>query len=549
MTPNAPTKKKIDFNRPQLRFIVSQPKEASSIWSRATGKSSLIAWLMHLVVQQMPRSAWALVGSTYMQILTRTLPSTIGSLERIGYIKDVHYFIGRRPPPNWNWPTPYEPPVKYDHFIQFYTGAGFHLVSQDKGGGSSRGLNIDGIIADESLLLDKERFDQETSATNRGNLRYFSKVPLHHGIFHFSSMPYGDEGKWLLKGGDYYEKENREAGPYDFTFLRSELIKLQLKFIDNKDIRYRMELWPKMQALQKEITFYKSKRGFLYSEANVFENLSNVGIKYIEQQRRELADFIFLLEILNQRPEKIEGGFYPYLQEAVHSYSSFNNPYLDKLGYDRDKLLLVDSRMDEDCISTQPLRIAVDWGSRLNCMSIGQDRPGGFNFLNALFVKHPLILDDLAKKFCDYYQYHLKKEVFFAYDHTGNTLMANSNLTYADQFAHILRENGWTVNFVAKAAPPLHQEKYLLWSRLLKEDNLRMPKIRFNKHNCKYLLISMKNAPAKDGDKGIEKHKGSERSKSLPQEEATHFSDTADILVYALYRHLLNNQSAFVDMV
>ena len=158
MTPNA-AKKNLEFNRPQLRFIVSQPKEANSVWSRATGKSSLIAWLMHLIAQQMPRSAWALVGSTYMQILTRTLPSTIGSLERIGYVKDVHYFIGRRPPPSWNWPTPYEPPVKFDHFISFYTGASFHLVSQDKGGGSSRGLNIDGIIADESLLLDKERFD------------------------------------------------------------------------------------------------------------------------------------------------------------------------------------------------------------------------------------------------------------------------------------------------------------------------------------------------------------------------------------------------------
>ena len=104
--------KPLQFNRPQLRFVMSAPSSANSVWSRATGKSSKIAWLIHRIVTEMPRSCWGIVGSTYQQILTRTLPSTIASLERIGYYKDVHYFIGRKPPPSWGWPEPFQRPVK-----------------------------------------------------------------------------------------------------------------------------------------------------------------------------------------------------------------------------------------------------------------------------------------------------------------------------------------------------------------------------------------------------------------------------------------------------
>lgn len=533
--------KELSLNVPQLRFAATQPKESVQCWGRATGKSTIIAWLMHMVVKTMPRSAWTITGATYQAILTRTLPSTRASLERLGYYHGVHYFIGKKAPPAFRFAEPYQPPFKYDHAIIFRNGTLFHLVSQDKGGGSARGLNTDGAICDESLLLDKEKFDQEVSTTIRGNYQYFDKTRLHGGVHHFTSMPYGSS--WLLKAGDYYEKDG-----VDIKLIRSELLRLQLAFIDEKDPRKRVAMWPQIDRMNKQIRYYPDKNGFMYSEANVFDNLTNIKLKYLESERRKLTDYIFKVEVLNMRTDKVEGGFYPNLDPAVHTYTAFNNDYLHTLALDTSyQLGKEDSRQDADCKSHMPLRGAVDWGAKITCMSVAQQDVAQLTFLKDFYVKHPLILDDLAKEFCRYYANHLCKEFYFSYDHTGNSKQANSNMTHAEQFAKILRAAGWKVYMVSKGAAPEHKDKYLLISRLLKELDPRHPRLRFNKHNCKHLLLSMSLAPVSEVNGIIRKNKSSERSTTIPAEQATHLSDTFDILVWGLYQHLLATMPAFQD--
>lgn len=127
--------------------------------------------------------------------------------------------------------------------------------------------------------------------------------------------------------------------------------------------------------------------------------------------------------------------------------------------------------------------------------------------------------------------------------------MANADLTYAEQFAKILRQNGWSVRMAPKFAPPGHQEKYLLVNRILREYDPSYPKLRFNLENCKETMISMEQAPARDlPGKGIKKDKSSERS-SMPQEEATHLSDTVDIHVVSLFADFLEEAPSFVDIM
>jgi hypothetical protein len=55
-----------------------------------------------------------------------------------------------------------------------------------------------------------------------------------------------------------------------------------------------------------------------------------------------------------------------------------------------------------------------------------------------------------------------------------------------------------------------------------------LPAIEINENNCDDLIISLENAPAIPGNKPntIIKDKRSEKSKTTPQEHATHFSDT-----------------------
>ncbi len=539
-------KKQINYNKPQKRVVLSSPSSSTNIWSRGTGKSVIIAAVMSLIVRLMPRSSWVIVGQTYKQILTRTLPSTLNGLQNgLGYRLGHDFFVKRKPLPKLRFAQAYEPPIDYDHYISFRNGTGFHLASLDAGGGSTRGLNVDGIIADEGLLINKEKYDSEVKATNRGNLRYFQHIPWHHGEFIFSSMPYTNQADWLLSKGDYYKRDG-----FDFTEIRNQIIQLELEFIKNRNVEYRVELWGKIVALKKQLRFYKSQEGHLYTEADIFDNIENVGIKFIEDQYRDLTDFIFLTEILNKRIQGVKGGFYPDFSRSKHGYRNrFDNSYLQSMDWNDERLKSVDCRMDDDLVKGQPLRIAVDWGDKINCLSVAQHLKSvnEYRFLKCVYVKHPKILDDLAADFCAYYRFHQAKKVYFSYDHTGNSGVANSNLTYAEQFAKILKKNSWEVVMVSKGAAPTHQFKYLLWSKLLRGWDTKHPNITFNLDNCHEMIVSMEQAPAKEGRNGIEKDKSSERS-SIPQEQATHLSDTADIHIHSMFSHVLEQESTIAGL-
>ena len=546
-TTQAPQVKPLQFNRPQLRFMISRLASAVSLWSRATGKSTLIAWLMHLIVTKMPRSCWALVGSTYAQILTRTLPSTIASLERLGYLKDVHYFIGRKPPVGWNWPEPFERPVRYDHFIIFYTGAGFHLISQDGNGSSSRGVNLDGYIGDEALLLDRDKLGTDVIAANRGNKDRWPGCQLHHGKFLFSSMPWGDTGKWLLEEAAYYERDGQ-----NFGLVRERLIALQLEFVDARSVKTRLGLYEEILALSAQLAFYPNprtlmrngrevKKGMLYSEANIFDNLTNLGIPYLEEQRREMSDFMFLIEILNQRPKSVEAGFYPLLR-AHHAEECPNTTYVTGLDFDLEKLAVRDSRLDGDCRAHQPLRVSVDWGSSISTMLVAQVHAdiGEYRFLKGLYVKHPKLIKDLAALFTTYYANHVNRVVELIQDNEwGSSRRPDSDLTYNEQLIEELRAAGWRVRVLDQGRAPDYAVRYKLGMDLLGEQDARQLRIRFNKNNCKDVLTAMSLAPVRQGSRGqIEKDKSSEKKKTVPGQEATHFTDNVDLHFVSIDKHV-----------
>ncbi len=499
----------------------------------------------------MPRSSWAIVAKHYKQIRTITLKSAISALTQFGLKQHTgdkpyergHYVVNRRPPSSW--PKPFEAPIDFDNYISTSTGAGFQMVSLAS---ENRGLNVDGILADESLTLNKEVFDKGIKKANRGNLLHqdttWKNAWFHHGVFHFSSMPYG-ESRWLLEAGDYYD--------FDFRAIRRQIATKQIQLIDSRDVLERIELFKQIAVLKKQLRWHKSKAGLYYSEADVFDNLENVGMQYIEDERATTADFIFLVEVLNYFPEMIEDGFYPLLDRDYHGYKSqFNESYITGLSDDDLQLVNPDSRMDGDCLPNQPLHIAVDWGSKINSMCIGQyyRSINQLRLLKNIYVKSPKILDDLANEFCRYYRYHGNKDVYFAYDVAGNTQMANSNLTYAEQFARILEKNGFNVIFVTRQGINIgHSEKYLLWAKTLKENDPNYPVVRFNLDNCNETVVSMSNAPAKETAKGlIEKVKTSERNPYLPQEEATHLSDAADILLCSVTT-LQGMEPSFADNV
>lgn len=491
-----------------------------------------MGWESQLVAHQMPRATFSFVGPTYVDLMTNTLPTTIAAWKELGYREYDHrnprqggnFCIGVRPPAHW--PLPYLRPLKYDHFISWDTGAGFHLVSQDRKG-TDRGGSVDGVFADEGLKLKKDQFEAESLSTIRGNRHHFADNPRHQLIRICSSKPLGSQGMWLLDYGNYYKEDGHNYEP-----INRLIADLQLELIDTDDLVRRKELWIETVRLREMIHYYPKGNDLLYTEANGFSNLANLGFNYFTDKRLTMSESTFLVEILNKTLAGIEQGFYGQLSEKVHTYTdSYNYAYFEEHGYSAQP----DCRRDADLLPNKPLRIGVDWGANINFMCIAQDQTSGtrrvLRFLNNLFVKHPQILDAVFHEFVRYYRFHPTKRVFFHYDHTGNNRQANSTLTMYQQAEKILTDAGWTViqSFNTRNIDP--EYRYYLWNKCLAEEDPALPMVRFNANNCRELLTSMQLTPVVQGSKGYRKDKRSERSALVAQELATHGGDAADTIL------------------
>jgi hypothetical protein len=484
----------LEYNIAQYAFIISQKKHTVLNFARGVGKSTIMSRRISDCVHQMPRSTGVIVGCTYAQIKTKTLPSTIKGLEMHGWIKGVHFLVGKRPPKSWGWPTPYEEPLDYKNSIIWYNGTIINLVSQDASASSGRGMNIDWYIADEAALLDYSKLEQEVITTNRSNLHSIAEYPdgtfqeyqycsLHHSSLLVTSTPITLSGKWIFKF-----EEMALLKPDEYAFIK----------------------------------------------ANSFVNEKHLGSDWLKMQKEQLTDFMYNAEILNKRVAQVTDGFYPKLNEDIHTYSSFSDKY-----YKNYTSGPVTCAGDTDLDNDRPLTIGVDWGANINCMVVCQDYGGEeLKVLKNFYVKSPKIFDDIVdEQFARYYKPHGKKVIHLYYDPTGNLSTANSRKTYAEQIKETFQKHGWVVILRTTARTnKSHEDKYHLWNKILSGKESNMPKFSMNIHNCKELYISMINAPAKQGrNESIKKDKKSETSKKINQAHATHFSDALDVVVVGMY--------------
>jgi hypothetical protein len=550
--------KQLRLNRPQLRFVVNKRhiKSSTNIWARATGKTYVIAQKIDDIVKEMPGSSWALQSSTFALILKYTLPGVLAALESMGYIRDVHYVLRKAPPKGWK--LPFQAPAEFEHYITFYNAqrcVGFHLFSQDRKS-SVRGTNVDGIIVDEALLIDEQRFFSETTKTNRGHLDVFGHIPYHHGIFMFTSMPYGQSGQWLIDKGNYLQDEYG----FNHRLISNQLIELQLEFMKEKEVKYRLQMWKEIARKQAELRFLPSRKGHLYSEANTFENIENIGLGYIQDEYDNTPDLsLFMVEVLNKRIETISESFYAGLDRHVHGYKgSYDYGVIDNTPL--DSVAGLKSRMDKDCVAKVPLELGLDFGGKINWCIVAQHFKSinRINFIKNFYVKTPDIIDDLANDFCDYYEGHAHKVSHIWPDGMGNDEVANHKLTYTQQFESILKKRGWTTIIKNKTKKnPEHHLKRLVWVNSLRATKDRInnkhhlsvyPTVMFNIINCKELLFAMENTATVDnGNNLIGKNKSSEKLLSLAhREKATDSTDAADQIFYGLFKHLASSRTGYL---
>lgn len=536
--------KQLHLNKPQLKTWLIGAKETYCVMGRGTGKTQgIIAPASQRNIFAMPRSTGVFLGTTYQQLLLRTLPPVIAGWEMMGYKNGVHFFLGKKPPASWKWKSARMGPVSYDHYIPWINGSGIHLVSQDRPG-TANGISIDWIAADEVKFLNKKRLDEELMPANRGFEQYYGECPWHHSLLYCTDMPTSSKAKWIFDAQQQMDPQQIDL-ILSVHVAISQLQEKLKKASPSNSIKIMREI-----ARYNTSLAYLRKQCVYYAEASSLDNIEVLGVDYIKQMKRVLPDIIFQTAILNRKLLQVEDGFYPYLDEDIHCYDRYDYSLLDNMDYDLSKLSGInDCRADADVKKDMPLNIAMDYNASITWVVTAQDYANTWHCLSGLYVKHPERLKDAVNQWCDYYAPHPYRMVNYYYDHTAVSTDASRSLSFADEVQSILVKRGWRVNMIYMGQAPSHHSQYIFWGYALKGDDPRLPAFRFNRTNCKYVLVSMQQTQVKQGRNGFEKDKSPEKNPNIPQEEAPHGSDAVGTLAWGMYRARLESRSDFIDIM
>jgi len=485
MNPELP-KVELELNLMQILLEIAEQKNRVIQCGRGSGKSTGAAIDIKNTIEEMPRSKNFILTGTYQQALTRTLPSTIKALEMLGFFKDIHYFVGRKPPVAWRWDDAYEPPLDPKHSIFFLNGTVYDLLSQDT---NSRGANYCNGLADEGQDLDNEKTQSQVIPTMRAEFKRYGHKTTYARFSMYCSMPRNRKGEYI----------------FDFEKLAIE---------------------------------HPDEYFFLSAPSRI--NANNLPPEWFKHQKRILLPSEYDIEIENKRPKQVTGGFYPFFNDAIHSYVNFNNDFLDGIvdnnnGYKPEAFEHMNCLQDADLLINKPLELSMDYGGWFNGIVTGQeDDRYHFRFLTAISIDEHSSFEDMLEQWCTYYIPHREKVAYYWYDQTALDRDARSE-TYPVIVKRVLNNNGWTVIDRYIGAQPSHDDRYKLMVRLYQGNSPELPRVSINKHHCKWLIVSLNSAKAKQAGVGMEKDKLDEKNRKIDQRTTTHFSDAHDTLIMGKY--------------
>lgn len=541
------------------------PRNLVLVCGRATGKSWILGQRLDEAIRMMPRCTIGMPVKTFGTGYTGTFQTMLSALDKFGYVKDGNYMVNRRPPESWE--DSYGKIEKFENCISIANGTKMVMFSQTESG-NMRGVSVDKIMADEVLVLSEEKLMKEAFPTNRGNLEHFGKGAhhashLHHGFDMTTSMPYTREGRWIFKFAQYY----REKFGIEIMQVWNRIVHLQQQLLDTDTPKQFAECWNDIENIRRQMPPRVSDDGTLFYVANAFDNIANIGLKYIKDQRDVLTNLEFLIEILNLYIERVEDCFYNLDEQRHVYYTGYDVKAMESDGLTSNISLgfrgnMASAKYDRDYDPDRPLEIAPDWGSQISlfvvCQTFGVELPvvsavpgyvPGADFkgdylyqINEFFDKPDgsgTIIDNICNRFCNYYAGHANRTIYYYHDRYGdhrNPNVVNSK-SYNEQAIDILRRHGWkVVSKVHRFGEPPMSDKHLLWQEILSERESCPVRFRINGNRCRYTVISMNNARMVYGGNVFKKDKRSEKPSSgvLP-EEATHFSDAIDKLVWTKY--------------
>jgi len=507
-------KKQIYFNNPQLEFRYVAAHTSVIVGGRRFGKSHGInaPWLLRNL-QHMPRSAGGIVGSTFQQILTRTLPGTLKALGDMGYRRNVHYYIGKEPPPEAGFIKPVIEPASYKHVISWYNGSIQFLISQDIPG-SSNSLTLQYIMGDEAKYLDFDKLKDETFPANGGYKGPWKNSPWLNSMLFTSDMPSSKRGSWFL---NYSNK--MDTGVID-------AIKGLVKRIYDLKQEKQTE-WTRRKLREYSLSLAQLRSvAVYYREWSTIENLLILGKKYIATQKRDLPPLVFATSIMCIKPGKLKDGFYPGLRDE-HFYTAYDNNYLENLEYNFEKAAKQSCLQDGDVDLSKPICVSFDYNANINWLAAGQQSGIKAMVLKSFYVKYQRKLRELVDDFCNYYFHHKTREVIYYYD---STALGSNYAVSSEDFASVIcsqfEKNRWSVKRVYMGNPARHNEKHMIIDQAFKGQKYLMPMI--NEPNNEALKIGLEHCGTKIGPLGFQKDKAGEKLAETEEDRLEHRTDGTD---------------------
>lgn len=539
--------KEIHRNIPQLLESIIQATITVLIWGRRTGKTEgPISRFTVTNIHAMPRSNGFLLGSTYEQLLTRTIPPLVAAWEKWGYRENVHFWLRKEPEAKLRIPKAFRNPLKYDYYIKWYNGSGIYLVSQDRPG-TINGVATQWGAGDEAKFLNKDKLENEVLLTFSGLAAEYGHLSNYLSLMLCSDMPTSPKGKWLL---DFKNEGIDEETIGLLVGIQQEITTLHLQLqqaTDGKRARLQKrinQLMDYLNEIRKDTTYC--------SFASTLDNIHALGLDVIKQFKRTLSDLVFQISVLNKRIYMVENGFYGWLDEDIHGYDAFNYAYIDSLEHDFRTEQVKDCRWHSDIQPYEPLSFSADYNNNINSLVVGQRQGNVFRLVKSMYVlgKEGKYLKHLAKQFHEYFKYHHNRYINYYFDHTAVGGDASSDISFADEWCDELEKLGWEVNRCYVGQASTHHSRYYFWQMILAGDDPRLPEFGFNKTECQDWMGSCQGAGVTKSGDFIKKDKSSEKPGSgVDPWLATHLSEAGDCLIWGELRGCIDEVTEFIDNV
>ncbi|KAB7728135.1 hypothetical protein F5984_20535 [Rudanella paleaurantiibacter] len=529
------------MNYAQLAALTVGAQNCTAVIGRGGGKSDgILAPRVHMNITEMPRSSGVALGTTYIQLLDRTLPALFNGFHRLGYQRDVDYWVRRFPDKGHGLKMPYNCPLTPEHSLFFRTDdklSVMRLVSQDRPG-TANGLSVDWLLGDEVKFLNSQKLNQEVRPINRGGADRFGHCSGHHGEWFTTDMPTTPDASWIFEAEEHANEKFNVRNIELILAVQLEIYHEKQKLATSPRNASRIARIRKLEGylnqLRKGVTHY--------IEASAFVNVHVLGLSYYKDMYKNLRPAEFASSILGKRNMGVENGFYPDLDSTHHMYDAVDYAWID--GQDWEKQKRRDCRKDADIDHDKPLVISPDYGASFNCLWVAQRNSRlslknmtGYDevrYLNHFYAPSPAKIRDVVQKFCEYYEYFYKKEVVFVYDHTAVGKDGKDELTYADLVYKELKRHGWRVKMEYIGQTKGHHIRYNAWGVALSERDERIARQRWNRENTRVGFEAMTQTRTKQGKHGFEKDKSDERNKAIDQWKTTHLTDAIDNLFYYL---------------